>query len=72
MASDLADFARFCAALASHPVPMTLIGFAIILAFMLRTGVVLFGRRFFAPSFLGVPQAIRIVPANDLIALSAA
>ena len=48
--------------------PMTLVGFAIKLAVMGRTGVVPSGRRY-APGFLRIPFAVRIVPANDLFAL---
>ena len=48
--------------------PMTLVGFAIKLAVMGRTRVVPPGRRY-APGFLHVPLAIRVVPANDFIGL---
>jgi hypothetical protein len=48
--------------------PMTLVGFAIKLAVMGRTRVVPPGRRY-APGFLRVPLAIRVVPANDFIGL---
>ena len=47
--------------------PMTLVGFAIKLAVMGRTWVVPSARRY-APGFLRVPFAIRVVPTNDLIA----
>jgi hypothetical protein len=48
--------------------PMTLVGFAIKLAVMGRTRVIPSGRRY-APGFLRVPFAIRVVPANDFIGL---
>jgi hypothetical protein len=50
---------------------MTPVGFAIKLALMDRTRVVLSGRRY-ALGFLRDPLAIRVVPANDLIGLGAA
>ena len=51
--------------------PMALVGLAIKLALMSGTRVFP-SVRFVAPRFLGVPSAIRIIPANDLIALVAA
>ena len=51
--------------------PMALVGLAIKLALIIGTRVVpSFG--FVAPRFIGVPFAIRIVRANDLIDFGAA
>src|SRR5262245_45469596 len=64
-------FCWFLAALAGHPVPMTPVGFAINLALMDGTRVVLSFRRH-ATGFLRDPLAIRVVPANDHVGLDAA
>jgi hypothetical protein len=71
LADEALLFAWFRAALTSQPMPMTLVGLAIKLALMNGTRVFP-SVRFDAPRFLGVPFAIRIVPANDLIGFGAA
>src|SRR5262245_12046214 len=59
------------AALTSQPMPMALVGLAIKLALMLGTRVVPFVR-IVALGFVGIPLAIWIVCANELIALGTA
>jgi hypothetical protein len=59
------------AALASHAMPIALVGLAIKLALINGTPVIPFVR-FFALRFLGVPSAIWIVRANELIDFVAA